>query len=143
MAITTLSELGGVLQDSRGGEIFVTCIADGTAKAGDLATVLATGAVRQTDLSDNYDETLGILMPHFQVDMDTAITANKVCDIVIPIAGHLYGCKCGNLATDVGEPLTIGEAGAFAAGGNVEAAHQARSYFHGQGDSYAIIIWVG
>ena len=142
MANTTLSSIGGVLQDSRGDELIVTGIADGTVKAGDLCTVLNTGVVRRSDLSDNYDETLGIALPMYHTDMDTAYSSGKTVDIVIPQGGHLYGVLGADFGSvQMGEPLTIGESGAMAVAGDVEAAHQARLYKSSDDDTYHIVIW--
>ncbi len=142
MAKTTCSAIGGVIHDSRANELIVTGIADGTVKAGDLATVLTTGVVRQSDLSDSYDETLGIALPMYHTDMDTAYTSGKTVDIVVPQGGHIYGVKAADIgAVQMGEPMTIGEAGAMAMAGDVEAAHQARLFKAVDDDTYVLCVW--
>jgi len=144
MANTTLSSIGGVLHDSRANEYIITGIADATVKPGDLCTVLKTGAVRQSDKSDSYDDTLGICLPSYHTDMDTAAASGKVIELVVPRAGHIYGCKMGDASTnEAGNPLIFDEAGAMAQGDGLETAHLARTLKTSNGDTYGTVIWVG
>ncbi len=144
MANTTLSSIGGVLQDPRGNELIVTGIADGTAKAGDTVCILDTNAVRQTDVDGNLDEFIGILLPHHKVDMDTAITAALPVRVVIPQGGHLYGVHTDtDQGTESGEPMVFHAttAGILDEGGDIEAEHIARKFSGDSGDTYLVVIW--
>ncbi|MCP3685848.1 MAG: hypothetical protein GY861_24630 [bacterium] len=143
MAKTTCSAIGGVLHDSRADELIITGIADGTVQAGDLCTVLTTGAVRQSDKSDSYDETLGIALPMYHTDMDTAYASGKTVDIVVPQGGHIYGVKGADAGSvEMGEIVVFGEAGALALGdGAQEGAHMAKIFKEVDDDTYWLIVW--
>lgn len=132
-AVTALSTLGGrVCMDSRANELIISRKADGTEKAGSLVGcddgITADGINPTGDL----DELLGIQMPRYDTDVDTAPTAGLLIDIVVPQGGHLYNVKIKDPGGTLygGEPLVpiAGTAGALDKSGNVELEHIARIF---------------
>jgi len=90
-ANTLLSELGGkVIMGSRHDENIETYLGDGTAKAGWLVGI--DGADHQIEgcVDGSVEFFVGIALPRYDTDCDTAITANDLVDVVIPISGHYY-----------------------------------------------------
>ncbi len=145
MALTLISEIGGqVILGDYTDETIIPGIADGTAKAGELVSLVgATGVVAQTDV-DVTDSWIGILLPHYKVDVDTAITGALPCSIVIPKSGHLYGVICIDLngSAKIGVPvIATTTAGAFGPQTDVEAAQLGTTYSYTDGDTVAIIVW--
>jgi len=144
MANSKISELGGVRQDSRGGEMILPALGDGTAKAGHLVGILATGKVVQCGSAGTDDEFMGILLPNYAYDMDTAIADSKPCSVLVPQTGKLYGCFCVDpgAAIKQGEPFKIGSTdGSLEKCSNIEDYHIARSMVCANGDTVGIFIW--
>jgi len=90
-ANTLLSELGGkVILGSRHDENIETFLADGTVKAGWLVGIDGTD-LKVHGADDGAQETfVGITLPRYDCDCDTAFTTSDLIDIVIPISGHYY-----------------------------------------------------
>ena len=143
MALTKISDLGGqVILGDYTDETILPAIADGTAKAGNAVYINAAGQAVQTDV-DVADFFTGYLLPHYKVDVDTAITAALPCSVVIPKSGHLYGVFINDPAlSHSGVPLifttTAGSLGKIT---DVEATKDAYTYSITSGDSVGIIIW--
>lgn len=146
-AVTALSTLGGqVCMDSRADEVFVSRKADGTALAGWL--VGCTDGITAVGMNPagNLDELIGILMPRYDIDVDTAITAPLLVDIVIPQGGHLYNIKIKDPAATLyaGEPLIpiAATAGALDKAGDLETEHIARIFDSViTATTFATVIW--
>jgi hypothetical protein len=146
-AVTALSTLGGqVCMDSRSNELIVSRLADGTAKAGWL--VGCTDGITAVGINPNgnLDELLGILLPRYNIDVDTAITAALLVDIVIPQGGHLYNILIKDPGATLygGEPLIpiSGTPGGLDKSGDIESEHIARLFDKVlDNTTYATVIW--
>lgn len=145
MANTKLSEIGGVLQDSRGNELIVSAIGAATGKPGDLCGILTTGVIEFADLdSTTADTILGLLLPKYDVDMDTAPGASVPVEIVIPQAGHIYGAHGGAASTaETGWSLELHATspGLMTECTNVEDAHIAKYYKVAASDEFFLVVW--
>ena len=144
MALSKLSELGGkVILGDEGDETIVPAKADGTAKASWLVGITAAGTITATDVDGNIDHWVGLLLPHYLIDVDGAITVGLDVGVVIPKSGHFYVVTCDDLnAETVGMPLNIGNnAGIFSLQAAVEGVALCRTYSYTDGDTVAIIIW--
>jgi len=145
-AVTALSTLGGrVCMDSRGDELSIIRLADGTLKAGHLADISGGTAVG-INPTGNLDELGGIVRPRYDIDVDTAITAALPIDIVIPQGGHLYNIHIKNPAGTLysGEPLIpiAATAGALDKAGDIESEHMARLFDEVlTTTTFATVIW--
>ena len=144
-AVTKLSELGGnVCADSRADELWISRFADGTLKAGYLADISAGIAVG-LDYGSNLDEFGGFVLSRYDTDVDTAITASELIDIVIPQGGHLYNVLIENPGATLyaGEPLVFSSTvSALEKGANIEAEHVARLFDDVlTTTTFATIIW--
>ncbi|MCK4828144.1 hypothetical protein KA005_71100 [bacterium] len=142
----TLSSIGGVLHDSRANELIVICKAPGTiGKAGETCGILATGVFSTTDVDGSLDNLVGIILPAYHTDMDTVIAINKIVEVVVPTAGHLYGVRIETIDdTAMGDPLIFHatEPGALDVGTSIEAEHVARTYrTAAAADNWGIVIW--
>ena len=106
-----LSSMGGfVCVDGKENETIISAKADGVALAGWCVTVVnATGAIEAVDVNGSTDKFIGILLPHYKIDVDTAITANELVEIVIPKRGHRYIVWIADPAgtKDVGSGMTF------------------------------------
>ena len=81
---------GIVCVDGRDGEKIITALADGTAVAGQVVGVPgATGVAAGSD-DGAFEYFKGILLPRYDTDVDTAPTATRLVEIVIPKVGHRY-----------------------------------------------------
>jgi hypothetical protein len=142
MVLSKISELGGVIIGNEEDEIIVPCLADGTSKAGWAVSLNTSGQAVGTDV-DAVDTFVGFLLPHHEIDMDTAITANLPCNIVIPRSGHLYGTFIVDLnVSDAGNALIFTTtAGSMGAQTDVEAETRAHTYRYDDGDTVGIVIW--
>lgn len=106
----SIRHLGGIVcVDGRAGERIVTAIADGTLVAANVVGIITTlGATlgKIDGVEDaTYEGVIGILLPKYSVDVDTAVEAGKGVELVIPKAGHKY-----NLAiVDPGAALPNGQ----------------------------------
>jgi len=142
-----LSDLGdSIFVDGEDGERKTTGAADGTAKAGWLVGFTATSsAIRGVNATGDLDEFTGILAPRYDIDLDSAITAAKIVEVVYPKAGHRYRVAVYLAAAAyVGEPMILntGHAGMLQVGGNLEAEHVARlSKDAANGDNFAEVVW--
>jgi len=145
-AVTKLSTLGGnVCADSRANELWISRFADGNLKAGWAADISGSTAV-PLDYDTSLDEFGGFTLPHYATDVDSAITAAELIDIVIPQGGHLYNVFIQNPAETLyaGEPLIWSATipGALNKGAAIEAEHTARLFDDILTTStYATIIW--
>jgi hypothetical protein len=143
----TLSSLGGtIFASGEDGEISVTLLADGTAKAGYIVGQTAgSGTMRSSNATGNLDETDGILVERYDTDIDTAPTAGKACRVIIPKAGRIYRVAVYLAAAAyAGEPLihNTGHAGMLQVGGDLESEHVARLWKNAaSGDNFAEVIW--
>lgn len=144
MVLSKLSEVGGkVILGNYEDEMILPAIADGTSKAGNLVTILSTGAVDNV-ATGNPNEFVGILLPHKEVDVDTAITANLPVSVVVPKSGHLYAFYTLDMnASDAGHPGTFSatEGVGSAAITDIEATWNWITYRYTDGDTVGIFIW--
>ena len=146
-AVTALSSLGGqVCMDSRANELWISRISGGTLKAGWLISCVDGINAVGKNPAGNLDEFIGIALPRYDIDVDTAITTSLLMDIVIPQGGHLYNVKITNPGATAyaGEPLkhhaTV--AGELQIAGDVEATHVARLFDDVlDTTTFATIIW--
>lgn len=89
------NHLGGrVCVDGRAGERIVPAKNDGTLVAGNVAGIITTLGATLGDVDGVedavYEGVIGILLPKYNVDTDTAVDDGKVVELVIPKAGHKY-----------------------------------------------------
>ena len=85
---------GVVMVDGREGELIVTALADGTALAGWVVGVPGATGVAQGSDDAAFEYFKGLLLPRYDIDVDTAITAGLLIEIVIPKVGHRYNVAC-------------------------------------------------
>lgn len=143
MALSKLSEIGGkVIIGDEQDELILPAVGDGTSKAGWMVYIAANGDAIGTD-KDSTDDFTGILLPHHEVDVDTAITNGIPCSVVVPRSGHLYGVfMIDSNHTFSGGPLifttTVGCLGPQT---DVEAETRAHTYRYTDGDTIGIVIW--
>ena len=143
MALSKISDLGGqVILGDYIDETIIPAIADGTAKAGWVVGLTTAGVVAGAD-TDSPDALIGILLPHYLVDTDAAITSPYPCSVVIPKSGHLYAMFCADANSSlVGLPFNIsGDAGVLAVVAAAENQHICRSYSYTDGDTVGIFVW--
>lgn len=145
---TLLSALGGsVSVDPDEGEVLIGALGDGTAKAGWACGINATtGQVFGVNPTGNLDEFVGFLKEHPTIDLDTAITANLPCSLIVPKGGKRYRALIKDPASTIiaGEPMNwiAGTAGALDKVGDIESQHVARlSKGAVSGDTFAEIVW--
>lgn len=143
MAISKISELGGqvILGDYKD-ETIIPAIADGTAKAGWYVGLTTAGVVAGAD-TDTPDAGIGLLLPHYLMDVDAAITSPFPVSVVIPKSGHLYAVFVADMGSSlVGLPMNIGgDAGKFVVVAAVEDTHLCKSYAYTDDDTVAIVVW--
>ena len=143
MALSKISELGGqVILGDYSDETIIPAIADGTAKAGWLVGLTTAGIVAGAD-TDSPDAAIGLLLPHYLIDVDGAITSPYPVSVVIPKGGHLYAVFVADMNSSlVGLPMNVGgDAGKFVVVATVEGTHLCKSYSYTDGDTVAIVIW--
>ena len=146
-----LSALGGIVcVEGRAGETIITAKADGALKAGATVGIISTDGATLGDIDgivvDGYETFMGLLLPKYNVDCDTAVADGLVVEIVIPKAGKLYNVAI----TDPGADKVAGLFFIYAAGngelvvgdGNIEKVAVCRS-LHGieSTSRYATMIW--
>lgn len=142
-----LSDLGGsIFVDGYDGERMITLIADANVKAGWIVgQTTGNGTARGSDVTGTLDETDGIMAEHYKTDLDSAPGAGEFVTVVYPKAGHRYRVAVYLAATTyAGEPMTYAgdHDGMMSAGGDMEAAHQARiSKNAASGDNFAEVVW--
>lgn len=96
-ANTLLSELGGeVILGSPHDEIIETYLADGTCKAGWLVGIDGTDLKVHGADDGALEYFVGIALPRYDTDCDTAFTASDPIDVVIPKSGHYYAVLMEN-----------------------------------------------
>ena len=146
MPNTSLSDLGGKVNVNDPSPHTVPAIGDGTCKAGDLVGKNSAGVVQYTTGSGNLDEFIGILMPRYDTDIDTAIASGAACEILEPKAGYRYRCKIEDPSATLlaGEPFDINEDGngELEKTGDQETLHRAvLAKGVVSGDTYAEMRW--
>ena len=143
MALSKISELGGqVILGDYIDETIIPAIGDGTAKAGWVVGLTTAGVVAGVDTGAP-DALIGILLPHYLIDVDAAITSPYPVSVVIPKSGHLYTVFVADANSSlVGLPFNIGaDAGKLAVVAAAEGQHICRSYAYTDGDTVAIVVW--
>lgn len=105
MTITNLSDLGGIVcVDGRAGEDIITAKADGSLKAGAAVTIIGTVGATQGDIDGaivaGTDAFVGILLPKYNVDCDTAVEDGLLVEIVRPKAGRKYNVNIKETYSD-------------------------------------------
>ena len=143
MALTLISEIGGqVILGDYSDETILPAIGTATIKAGMACYIDAAGDAIETDV-DVADLFIGFALPHYKVDVDTAIGNNIPMNIVVPKSGHLYGIFLVDTAiSTTGVPLLFTTtAGSMGKETDVEGAKDAFQYASTSGDSVGIIIW--
>jgi hypothetical protein len=143
MSLTKLSDYRSTVEVDADQENFVTAIAEGTSKAGDVVNVTTgTGIIAQTDVNA-VDLFTGILATRYDTDIDTAPTASKTVRVLLPKVGHKYIVTVVDLnASGPGIPLTFHTtAGALTVVSDVEATHICRTWRYTDGDTVAEVIW--
>ena len=112
-AKTLLSELGGVVRaSSRHDEIVTVLISDAAAKAGMAAGCEGTdGTIDLTDVDGSVDNFVGITLPRYDTDVDTAYGAGLIVELVRPISGHMYNVVIEDPAATLqeGHPMAFGD----------------------------------
>ena len=111
--MTALSALGGIVcVDGRDNEIIITAKADGALIAGMAVGVVGAAGATKGDIigcddAGTSELFVGILLPKYNVDCDTAVADGETVEIVIPQNGHRYNVACN----DMGGNLDIGTGG--------------------------------
>jgi hypothetical protein len=144
MVLSLLSELGASVCVNSAEETFITALADGTAKAGWVVGLTAAGVIAGSD-TDGVDEFVGIVMERYDTDLDTAVTAGKTVQVVLPRSGHRYRVIVTDLNSSIpGVPVGFGAtAGALSVVATIESTHVARTWKYTDGDTIAELIWGG
>ena len=94
LKLSTCLHAGIVCVDGRDGEEIITAKADGTLVAGNVVGVLTTIGATMGDIDGivdgGFESVLGIVLPKYNVDCDTAVADGLAVEIVIPKAGRRY-----------------------------------------------------
>ena len=94
LKLSACKHAGIVCVDGRDGETIITAKADGTLVAGNVVNVITTSGATLGDIDgveDGVSESvMGILLPKYNVDCDTAVADGLTVEIVIPKAGRHY-----------------------------------------------------
>jgi len=158
MANTKLSSLGGIVcVNGRKDELIFAAIADGTAKPGNGVTVIATagatlGDIIKHDIGGSTDQFVGLLLPKYNTDCDTANVNGEICEIVVPRSGRKYNVKIVDPVANEGQvgtpvvfhPTTDGE---FTVGTSGDHSIEVSAYCATvskalvSGDLFAEVIW--
>ena len=97
LLLSACKHAGIVCVDGRDGERIVSAKADGVLVAGQMVGVLTTIGATQGDIDGiidgGFETVMGILLPKYNVDCDTAVADGKAVEIVIPVPGHHYNVK--------------------------------------------------
>lgn len=142
MALSKISEIGGVIQGNWDDEHIIFGIADGNEKAGNLVGLTAAGVVDGSETTN--DTVVGIQLEHYGTDMDTAPASGKVVPIVVPQSGHLYGIICADLnITTYGWGIRVGAtAGDAAAAADITVDQiLGRIHRYADGDTVGVFVW--
>ena len=113
MATTALSALGGIVcVDGREGENITTAKADGALIAGMAVGIVGAAGATKGDIigvddAGTSELFVGILLPKYNTDCDTAVADGDMVEIVIPQNGHKYNVACNDMAGN----LDIGTGG--------------------------------
>ena len=102
--------LGGVVcVDGRAGERIISAKADGTLVAGNVVGIITTIGATLGDIDGVedavYEGVIGIVLPKYNVDCDTAVADGLVVELVIPKAGRKYNVAI----VDPGAALPAGQ----------------------------------
>lgn len=103
-----------VCVDGRDGENIITAKADGVLKAGHMVGILTTIGATLGDIDGivdgGFETVMGILLPKFNVDADTAVEDGLTVEIVIPKAGRHYNVAIEDPAAAIagGTPFIYG-----------------------------------
>lgn len=110
MTNSTFRDLGvtSVIQGAREEENIVPAVGNGAAIPGDLVYIDANGKVQGADLGAA-EYFRGILMEHYSLGTETAITDSLKCDVVVPKSGRDYVIRHLDLNVDgiPGLPLDV------------------------------------
>ena len=146
-----LSVLGGIVcVDGRAGERIITAKADGTLKAGQIVGVISTVGATLGDIDgiiiDGYETPMGLLLPKYNVDCDTAVADGETVEIVIPHAGHRYNIMIedpgADIASQVGLVFSSTDGVLEEGDGNVEKIYVCRvSRSVANTSLFAEVIW--
>ena len=111
LLLSACRQKGIVCVDGKADEIIIPGIADGTAVAGHVVGVtIADNVAAGSDLGA-FEFFRGIQLPRYDTDCNTAPTAGKAIEIVIPKAGRRYNVAIENPAGDLddGYPFIFGD----------------------------------
>ena len=152
-AITALSQLGGIVcVDGRGGETIITAKADGALIAGMCVGIVGAAGATKGDIIGADDAgtselIVGLLLPKYNVDCDTAVADGLMVEIVIPKSGRHYNVACN----DMGGNLDIGTGGVisstigrftFALTDGVVYRMCNLSKYYTDDDTFCEVVWV-
>lgn len=142
---STISALGdSVVMGDMNDEELIPAIASGSEKAGHCVNITtATGAAAITDV-DSVDLFVGIVKERYDTDIDTAITASKVIDIIIPKSGHKYRVITANLsASGPGIQMIFTSSAGLGKQTAIETNERCRTFSDSYvtGDTVAEVIW--
>lgn len=97
LKLSACKHAGIVCVDGRDGENIITAKADGTLKAGQMVGIITTIGATLGDIdgiiNGGFETVMGILLPKYNVDADTAVADGLTVEIVIPKAGRHYNVK--------------------------------------------------
>lgn len=92
--LSACKHAGIVCVDGRDGENIITAKADGVLVAGNLVGIISTIGATLGDIDGivdgGFETVMGILLPKYNVDCDTAVDDGLTVEIVIPKAGRHY-----------------------------------------------------
>jgi len=154
MTITNLSDLGGIVcVDGRADEDIISAKADGARIAGELVSIIGTAGATQGDIVGTdvgaSEFFVGILLPKFNVDCDTAVLDGLLVEIVRPRSGRRYNIR----VVDPAANREIGDGGIFGATvGQMDLTvvtaigfrlcNLTKVYLTADNDAFAEVIWV-
>lgn len=114
LKLSACKHAGIVCVDGRDGEEIVTAKADGTLKAGHMVGILTTIGATLGDIDGiidgGFETVMGILLPKYNVDCDTAVADGLTVEIVIPKTGRHYNVAIEDPAAAIagGTPFIYG-----------------------------------
>lgn len=147
-ALTKISELGGVVRASSHHDEIVTCLLSvANAKAGAAAGCTGTdGTMDLVDVNSNVDNFVGICLPRYDTDVDTAYATGVLCELVRPVSGHLYNVQIADAGGTLqeGHPYAFGDLnGQFKKWADIEDSEVIAYLAHPviTGTTVATIVW--
>jgi len=146
-AVTNISELGGVVRASSHHDEVITClISVANAKAGCAAGCEGDdGTMDLVSITNSIDNFVGICLPRYGTDCDTAYGAGIVCELVRPVSGHLYNVQFASSGDlQEGHPVGFGlTLGAFREWANIDDSEVIAYIAHpvASGSTVATIVW--